>query len=1471
MAGLIGADPARVHAVLVGIARYPRVPSLDLPGAAADAVRFARWLRDRGVPPENIALLLSAEAERLAELRTEANEHGLEIRPIDSRDQVMDVFTQQTAAQEGDLLFVYWGGHGVLGPDGQRVLVCPDASAADLRAIELDGLRRYLTRRDVAWFGRQVLLVDTCAQFFEDLNQPSGPAVAAFLPGPRASADQFVLHAAADGQVAGEDPARRSGRFSTVLLDWLESHAPTVEPDLTVLLGHVKEHFNALARAGKPLQTPVTLHIRTIDGDIEDFTVEPTGTTELDRLRELSRVAAEDASVVVQAGPRYPRGVHLTDLYVRRELEDRLHRRLGEPGGQVVIGEAGCGKTSVLWGLHRALSAENDVEPLLVKASYLLEGMREESARGPRGLTLPEVERALRQCVGQGLTPVLLVDTLDLLMHSSDSRRLVAELLRLAQRSQVSAVLTCRPGEAALLPLDDEDAEGYLRSPLTLGPYSATEQPEAVRGHCRAFCPSDDSDGPGGDSAARVHDLIMNAVYLDLPLREVCDNPLTLRLLFDLYAPDVPVKDVDVASLYDTMWQRRVERDSRAGEDDPAADQRAALPLQATAEALARYLLAANTLEVEAGVAETELRRLLPPEASADIPRDLRVLQERGILTVVDSNRLRFFHQTFFEHAAARYLLTADRGRELVDRILREPDDLLLAAVAGQLLPRVSPVQADLLLRPLLADDRTVTLGLSIYAGQRTPGKVREFARQVLAEAPAESVKRFLLLLPGLRHPDPRRWAEDLTAVWHCTARPDAPDAWVVRIRLVEALCRLARRQPAAALDFVLDAKVMDWLLDQRAGDLRNHQRVHLALLCSVFAEDPDWSLCRFAEFWQRYVKDRQPGGLPEIVEELHRAIDRLSDAPLKDRTARQALTRCEELLGSLAGWINSTAVEFEIGRLWAAVHHGLGPATVRELMLAALNETGPERLHRARLHGLGRLADHLPQAEAASVVTALRAITRPGPQTTVLDTVIVPVLRRETSARPGLQPLVAPTPFSNALTALCREALDLLPAPLVVDGARSFPTWLLEAVSRAELDGPGLLAVLPAVDSHPRWLEPDGLGQLLVLASVAGHPGARAAFDAWCRNQDTRQAFDAKRLRKAISVCCDKLTAAHPELLDHLVDEAALTCDPTRLITALDIAGNADRSQVIAVVRAASDRFEALLTALQDGGRGSRTTSYRLLRALIDHAGWPSPSGRVLAADLPPDSPQLRRIGVLEVARSTLRAGGWTFEQAEPLVPTLTALAGRGDGEPAPGSPAGAQQAEPRDSVPALAHHTLVALHCRLSPIGSAEQRKRLWDTVIPLVIPKSPAHGKLVSEDARELGRLIERTALVEPAAAAELLLGVSAALHGYDPAMSKPKREIANRWDAPIQAVVQGLGAAGRRGLMSGLVTGDTALARKTIEILAKEMVTEPPQWFRALASREDLPRVLRETVSNRLRLHARSYCSSTWPELLDSSDG
>ncbi|WP_051905927.1 MULTISPECIES: caspase family protein [Streptomyces] len=265
MAGLRAVDdPARVHAVVVGVERYPRHPDWDLPGAVDDALRFYKWLRKGGVPEDNIQLLLAPDEASRTSLDALTAAGELTWCQTWGRDALMDAFAHGLDGRTGDLLYVYWGSHGVLGQGDRRLLLCPDASPKDKRCVDTANLLEYLQRDDLAGFTEQVLLFDTCATFLEHHNQPTGPAIADFPTVRRHPVAQFALCAAAAGQVAENDPALRSGVFSHAVIDWLETHAADLHPDPAALLTHV--------RAATPdTQTPVSIDIdiRTLDGSRE--------------------------------------------------------------------------------------------------------------------------------------------------------------------------------------------------------------------------------------------------------------------------------------------------------------------------------------------------------------------------------------------------------------------------------------------------------------------------------------------------------------------------------------------------------------------------------------------------------------------------------------------------------------------------------------------------------------------------------------------------------------------------------------------------------------------------------------------------------------------------------------------------------------------------------------------------------------------------------------------------------------------------------------------------------------------------------------------------------------------------------------------------------------------------------------------------------------------------------------------------
>ncbi|MFJ6075300.1 caspase family protein [Streptomyces sp. NPDC093065] len=242
-------DPARVHALVVGVESYDAGPDWDLPGPARDAVRFHRLLRAAGVPDANIRLHLAPSPPYVPEVPYAPADHATLRR----------LLVRELPGARGDVLWVWWGGHGVLDRSGHLRLFCADATTEDKLGIDLDSALERYAGDAVPGFADQLWLVDACETFEEALafREPLPPDA---LPvGRRGTAHrQTVLRAAGRGRAAANDPVRATGLFSDVLLALLADRSSVLPapPDAEELFPAVRGRIAALREAGRTLQYP---------------------------------------------------------------------------------------------------------------------------------------------------------------------------------------------------------------------------------------------------------------------------------------------------------------------------------------------------------------------------------------------------------------------------------------------------------------------------------------------------------------------------------------------------------------------------------------------------------------------------------------------------------------------------------------------------------------------------------------------------------------------------------------------------------------------------------------------------------------------------------------------------------------------------------------------------------------------------------------------------------------------------------------------------------------------------------------------------------------------------------------------------------------------------------------------------------------------------------------------------------------
>ncbi|MEN9868237.1 MAG: hypothetical protein RL748_3827, partial [Pseudomonadota bacterium] len=470
----------------------------------------------------------------------------------------------------------------------------------------------------------------------------------------------------------------------------------------------------------------------------------------------------------------------------------------------IIKGEAGHGKTSLLWWLHQRYHDHPGVLTLFLRAAWL--GGQGGSIR----ISADRLTTACELAQSQGRIPLILIDTVDLLVRSDEDASVLIHgtLARLQQHGAI-VVLTTRPQEARRL-----KSPQLTSTSFDLTAYDDTELQEALTRYAERYYRS--MGQPSTLDVAQHFARIERAVAQGKPVKQICTIPLALRMLFEIYAPDSIPEEIHIVDLYQAYWRNRVEADVRAAHpenDSPA-------PASGTNHAheamwLATQMLVQGSVELEAdSIAWLFQQKNLPQPA-------LDELLHRGILQRGPGGSISFFHQTFFEHAAARallILLPQSGLKQLGQRVADQADDLFIKPILQNALLLAEPVPSyktisQSIFTQLLAArdiaDQTVALYVYCHWKRASPAaRVAQIQTHLLAEDCAEAL-----------HIDFLRFASNLAVTRSSELLPLLGPLWqrqdqALRRRkhILTLLARLAWRWPVAVSVFLNSWKVFDYV-----------------------------------------------------------------------------------------------------------------------------------------------------------------------------------------------------------------------------------------------------------------------------------------------------------------------------------------------------------------------------------------------------------------------------------------------------------------------------------------------------------------------------------------------------------------------------------------------------------------------------------------------------------------------------------
>jgi hypothetical protein len=208
--------PERVHALVVGIETYEVSRDWDLPGAGRDAIRFTDWLTGAaGVPAENVRLLLSPQARACAS-PTQIPYPYREATMANVKNVVFD----ELPACDGDLLWIYWAGHGYIDTGDRLLLPYQDATQSLTHHFNLGSALRWWRSEYVrrGRFPYQIAITDACR--IDAASQSRLNFGAVDYGGKKTLPDrrQLILYASRPGELAENIPERGAGHFTDTLL-----------------------------------------------------------------------------------------------------------------------------------------------------------------------------------------------------------------------------------------------------------------------------------------------------------------------------------------------------------------------------------------------------------------------------------------------------------------------------------------------------------------------------------------------------------------------------------------------------------------------------------------------------------------------------------------------------------------------------------------------------------------------------------------------------------------------------------------------------------------------------------------------------------------------------------------------------------------------------------------------------------------------------------------------------------------------------------------------------------------------------------------------------------------------------------------------------------------------------------------------------------------------------------------------------
>jgi len=673
--------------------------------------------------------------------------------------------------------------------------------------------------------------------------------------------------------------------------------------------------------------------------------------TEFAQWRVMTDTATRQANVVAtkrNKGQKEP--VTLKTVYVTRTIEQDILKwvdRYSSSGGLVaVIGPAGYGKTSLLWRLQEKLSEYGPEGCIALPPTEMLRIIASDDFHQR---TQRFVEHAKKRALSKQSTYILL-DTFDVLTHAPAVKDATIGFVSHLIAAGATVLVSSRPEEISKISFDDISPQSTR---LYIEKYDEREFADAAKNYCTAFY----EDKAQGNLAEKHSAQLIKAVAQNRPIREICLGPLTLRMLFELYAPDEIPPNANAFGLYGSYWISKVQDDTRVGGISARID------LTETVMMLATAMLNGGSPSLT-----SQKKNLLVSDKSLD-GGNVSELLNRNLLIEGPSGSLEFFHQTFFEYAAARAVAARVANvAKIANAVLEHKENYFLLPVYEQVLLIFSETrpeqrtELDVFAGQFVQDSHPALINCGMYVHMFSSCGCTSVTARLIVEI--ESGKKSLLrlyvqLLPNLLPSRAGEVADVLKAAWK-------KSGWEFIEPAINLLTWLSKNDWSGCKRFMTDFDAVHVLYTSVASAVPV-DRILIDILSPGLSEEPAWVVDEFIKhrrgpYWHPLVRDfiaSNPSVLRSwSVKKVNWLIEELYDKEDQPaaRSARSSSARLLAVLWSVHPEISPSDILSISGlptnRLNLTLHalahpdYELSTGLLQQLVAEYTLEDGAEKLH---------------------------------------------------------------------------------------------------------------------------------------------------------------------------------------------------------------------------------------------------------------------------------------------------------------------------------------------------------------------------------------------------------------------------------------------------------------------------------------------------------------------------------------------